>query len=137
MKKLFISYRPENFFFSELALTGMRVFIGLSLALAHGIKKTPPSDQFIEGVTALGFPMPVVFAWAASLAELAGGIALAIGLFTRPASAFICFTMGVAAFGKHSADPYNMQELSLLYGVVAFFFMVRGSNKYSIDSLMK
>ena len=137
IKRLFITYRPENSFFSELALTFLRVFTGLSLALAHGMGKTPPSEPFIEGVTNLGFPMPVFFAWAASLSELAGGIALAIGLFTRPASALICFTMAVAAFGRHANDAYGVKEMAFLYGAITFFFMVRGSNKFSIDSLMK
>ncbi len=137
LKKLFIAYRPENHFLSEIAMTGLRVFTGFSLALAHGMGKTPPPEKFIEGVAALGFPMPVFFAWAASLSELVGGIAMGIGLFTRPAAFFVAFTMGVAAFQQHANDAYGVKELSLLYGAIAAFFALRGSSRYSIDSLMK
>lgn len=137
MKKLFIAYRPENSFFSEIALTVLRVGVGFTMALAHGIHKTPPPEQFVQGVAGLGFPMPELFAWAASLAELAGGILIGIGLFTRPAAAMLLFTMAVAFFGAHGADPFAKKEMSFLYGLFAFYFMIRGSSRYSIDSLMK
>lgn len=36
------------------------------MALAHGLGKTPPPEQLIDGVANMGFPMAIVFAWAAS-----------------------------------------------------------------------
>lgn len=51
----------------DLDLVIFRLFVGLSMALAHGSGKMPPSDKFLAGVEALGFPMPIVFAWAAGL----------------------------------------------------------------------
>ena len=120
----------------EAALTLLRVFTGLSLALAHGLGKVPPSAGFVDGVAGLGFPMPVVFAWAAALSELVGGALLALGLLTRPAALAIAGTMAVAAFLRHAGDPYAKQELALFYLVVALLFAVRGANRLSLDHVV-
>ncbi len=125
---------------SPLANTGLallRVFAGLSLALAHGIGKLPPSERFIEGVARMGFPLAEWFAWAAGLAEFAGGFLLAAGLMTRPASVFIIITMAVAAFIRHADDPFSMKEKALLFGVVALAFLLIGSGKYGLDAILR
>jgi len=114
-----------------------RLSIGLILAFGHGLGKLPPSEQFISGVTALGFPMPLVFAWLAALSEFAGGLCLALGFLTRPASFFIAFTMAVAFFLAHASDPFNRKEMALLYLLIALFFFFRGGGKYSLDAVME
>ena len=117
-----------------IALTGLRVFVGLTMAFAHGLAKMPPSEQLIEGLGLMGFPSPVFFAWCAALAEFAGGLFLAVGLLTRPSALFIGITMAVAAFVAHGADPFQKKELALFYMVVAFFFAMRGAGAWSIDA---
>jgi putative oxidoreductase len=119
------------------ALTLLRVFAGLSLALAHGLGKMPPSEKFIEGVTNLGFPAPMLFAWSAGLAELAGGMLVAVGLATRPAAVFACFTMLVAAFGAHSADPFQKKELALLYATIMLAFVFVGAGRFGLDAFVR
>ena len=83
---------------ADVGLLGLRLFVGLAMAIAHGAKKIPPAERFVEGVAAMGFPLPEVFAWAAGLSEFAGGLLIAAGLLVRPASAFLLFTMAVAGF---------------------------------------
>ena len=56
----------------DAGLLILRVFAGLSLALAHGLGKLPPSDRFIAGAAEMGFPLPALFAWAAALPESLG-----------------------------------------------------------------
>lgn len=118
----------------ELAL---RIFAGLSLAFAHGWGKIPPSEGFVEGVGGLGFPLPLLFAWAAGLSEFLGGILLALGFATRPAAFFIFFTMMVAGLGQHWDDPYRMKELALLFGAVGFYFMITGAGRFSVDACIR
>lgn len=118
------------------ATTALRVFVGLSMGLTHGMGKTPPPQQLVDGLTGMGFPMPEVFAWLAALSELLGGIFLALGLATRPAAFFMTFTMGVAAFVAHSSDPFNVKEMALLYFFVGLFFVFRGAGKWSLDSFL-
>lgn len=136
MKNFLFKTTAENTTLNEATLTLLRIAAGLLMAGLHGMGKVPPSEKFIEGVTALGFPAPVLFAWAAGLAELVGGIFLAIGLFTRPAALLIAVTMLVAAFGKHLEDPMKIKELSLIYFSIALIFATRGAGKWSIDHLI-
>jgi putative oxidoreductase len=136
MKKLFVKITEEPTFLQNIGITALRVYVGFSMAFAHGIKKVPPSEGFIQGVTELGFPFPEFFAWSAGLAELMGGILLGIGLLTRPSGFFIAFTMAIAAFGAHASDPFQKKELALMYMALSLFFMIRGSTRYSVDRFL-
>lgn len=118
---------------ADLGVLLLRVFAGLSLALAHGLGKLPPSERFLVGIAEMGFPLPIVFGWAAALSELVGGILVALGLFTRPAAFFIAVTMSVAAFIRQAGDPFSELELALLYGIVAVTLLLVGAGRYSID----
>lgn len=136
MRRFLFATTVDARLLDEAALALLRVFTGLSLAFAHGLAKVPPSAGFIDGVGGLGFPLPVVFAWAAGLSELVGGALLALGLLTRPAALAIAGTMAVAAFLRHGGDPYAKQELALFYLVVALVFAVRGANRLSLDHVV-
>lgn len=123
--------------FRDSGLLVLRLVFGLALAFAHGMHKLPPSERFITGVGEMGFPAPVFFAWCASLAEAAGGLFLALGLLTRPAAFFVLFTMGVAFFLRHAGDPFDKQELSLLYGTAALCLLLAGPGRFSLDQALK
>ena len=111
----------------------MRLFAGLSMALAHGLGKLPPSERFVEGVAKLGFPAPAFFAWAAGLSEFLGGLLLAIGLFTRPAAAMILITMLVAGLHRHAQDPFKDKEKAFLYAAIALACLGLGAGRASLD----
>lgn len=121
----------------DLGLLIYRVFIGLSMAFAHGLGKLPPSEQMLQGVESMGFPLPVIFAWAAALSEFAGGLLIASGLFTRYASAFLGFTMAVAAFQVHAADPFKVKEMALLYLASCVLLIFTGAGQFSLDKLFR
>ena len=133
MKKLLFS-GTENTITTDVMLALFRVFAGLSMAFAHGIKKVPPSEGFIEHTGDLGFPLPEFFAYAAGLSEFAGALLLAFGLFTRPAAFFVASTMFVAAFINHAGDPFGDAEKAYLYFAIAIVYLVLGSGRYSLDS---
>lgn len=121
----------------DFALLLLRAVAGAGLALGHGLGKLPVSDQLVSGVAQMGFPAPVVFAWAAALAESVGGALLAIGLLTRPAALSILCTMGVAFFVVHGADPFQAKEKAMLYGIIALAFLLAGAGRYSFDALIR
>lgn len=129
-----LSANNSNPVFDHISMTLLRVFTGLTMALAHGMGKLPPPEQMTGALESMGFPMPGISAWAAALAEVVGGILLAIGLLTRPAAAFMAFTMFIAAFVVHSADPFQKKELALLYLVISLFFVFKGSGNWSVDA---
>lgn len=137
MRALLFKTTREAGLMGELSLTLLRVFAGLSMAFGHGLGKMPPSENFIAGTAALGFPMPVFFAWCAGLAEFVGGLFLALGLLTRPSALFIGITMATAGFLRHAPDPFKAKELAFLYLVVMVVFVVRGGSGFSIDRFIK
>lgn len=122
---------------SAVGLTLIRVVFGLSLALGHGLPKlTGDMSKFATGVAQLGFPFPTFFAWCATLAELVGGLLVAVGLFTRPAAAMAGFTMVVALY-RHRADPFGRMELALLYLAVLAAIALIGAGPWSLDAKVR
>lgn len=137
LKKILFGGESKVSVSANIGSTLLRVFAGLSIMLAHGFGKMPPSDKLIETTAKLGFPMPSVFAWAASLSEFAGGALLALGLLTRVSGFFIAFTMTVAVLGVHLNDPFGKKELGLLYLFIALLFMFKGANDWSLDAVLR
>lgn len=122
--------------YADLTLLCTRIFFGLSIAFAHGLKKIPPSDHFIEFVGSLGFPYAVFFAWQAGLSEFVGGICIALGLATRVSALTLLGTMFIAVFFAHSGDPFKKMELGLCYLFMASLLMALGAGRYSLDALL-
>ena len=121
----------------SLGIAVLRILVGGAMA-NHGFGKIFGGriEGFAEGVAQMGFPMPVVFAWAAALSELAGGLCLAAGLWTRPAAFFIFCTMSVALFIRHGADPFSVKELAYLYWSASLSLMLLGGGRYSVSQLI-
>lgn len=139
-KWLFFGLVPSSVL-ADLGLTVLRVFAGLSMALAHGWGKIQgPPEQFVTGVGELGFPAPAFFAWMAAVSEFGGGLLLAAGAVTRISAFFLLGTMLVAGLlyhGLHSGDPYADMERALLYAAISFAFMLTGSGRFSVDGMLR
>jgi len=138
----------------DYALLALRL-AGLYLALGHGLGKilalTSGQDWWINAVTGLGFPFPVVFAWAAALSEFIGGLCIALGLFTRAAAFFAACTMATAAFLRHGAitqflawiglssatpeqlDSLGNPERAILFLLIWIALMILGGGNLSLQ----
>lgn len=123
----------------DVALLVLRVAAGLIFVL-HGWGKlfggNPGMENFTKMVAGIGFPLPVVFAYAAALSEFLGGIALALGVFPRVATLFLGFVMLVALFAVKKAQlPKADPDLALLAIVVAVG--LHGAGRYTLGALLK
>jgi putative oxidoreductase len=122
---------------STLGWTLVRGVFGLALGLAHGLPKVMGDmGRFAQGVAELGFPYPLYFAWAASLAELVGGLFVAVGFLTRPAAFFAAFTLAVALY-RHRMDDFGRMELAVLYLAVFVAAVFIGGGPLSVDARMR
>lgn len=122
---------------ADAALVLPRVFAGLVLAVNFGASKLPVPEWFVTDVGNLGFPIPIVFAWAAVLAEVVGGLFLAVGFMTRPAAASIVCTMLVAALLQKAGDPLWERLPSLFFMAIAYYGLVLGGGRYSVDGWLR
>ena len=128
------SFTPR---WADAALVLPRVFAGLVLAVGFGASKFPVPEWFVTDVGNLGFPIPIAFAWAAVLAEVVGGLFLAVGFMTRPAAASIVCTMLVAALLQKAGDPLWERLPSLFFMAVAYYGLVLGGGRYSVDGWLR
>jgi putative oxidoreductase len=135
-RRFFIGVAPRAAL-ADAGLLILRAFTGLALALAHGVRKVPPSEGFVGRVEEMGFPAAELFAWGAGFAEFVCGLLLAIGLLTRPAAFFIVINMAVVAFVAHAGDAFGDREKGLLFGVIALTFLVIGAGRYSVDAFLR
>ena len=140
---------------SDYALLLLRT-AGLLMALTHGWAKfhaliIGQADWLVGMVSGLNFPLPVLFSWALGLTEFAGGICIAVGLYTRLSAACAAFAMFTAAFARHRslahfgawlgvASPsaeelqaFGNPEKALLFLIIMATLVVLGPGRLSID----
>lgn len=76
----------------------------------------------------------------AGLLEFYGGLAIAIGLLTRPVAFLLAGEMAVAYFMSHFPRGIwplqNRGEAAALYSFIFLFFSAHGAGGFSVDSLL-
>ena len=119
---------------ASLGLLVLRVGVGLSMAVGHGWGKLQSWSELSKT-----FPDPLGIGSTSSLAgallgELVGPVLIVLGLGTRLAAIPAAFTMGVALFVIHAADPFAKQEKALLFLLAFVALFLTGAGRYSIDA---
>jgi len=117
------------------AETLLRVVAGV-LLVTHGYGKIINPFGAVGMVEGLGFYPGVFWSPVLSATEFFGGILVAIGLFTRPASfaAMIVLSVTVYFHGIVTGEGLAGAEKSILWAAIFFFFAIRGSNAQSVDA---
>lgn len=128
-----------------LAALALRVPVGIILA-AHGAQKLFAwfGGYGLEGtgqfMASLGLEPGYLMALLAGSAEFFGGLALVLGVLTRPAAAIAAFTMLIAIVTVHLDNGLFMSNggyefgLSLLAATVAL--AIQGAGVFSLDKLI-
>ncbi|ABG40199.1 DoxX [Paraglaciecola sp. T6c] len=128
--------------FSALSL---RIPVGITF-IAHGAQKLFGAfgGYGLEGtgqwMASIGLEPGYTLAFLAGSAEFFGGIAILLGLLTRPAAAVLAFTMLVAIFGVHISNGLFMSnngyEYALALLAVSVSLVFSGAGRLSIDSII-
>ena len=119
---------------ASLGLLVLRVGAGVSMAVGHGWGKL---QSWSELSKSFPDPLGIGSTWSlagALLGELVGPVLIALGLGTRLAAIPAAFTMGVAFFAIHAADPFAKQEKALLYLIAFTTLLFTGAGRYSLDA---
>ena len=121
----------------DIILLAVRVFVGFAM-LSHGYPKLQMllAGGKIEFFDFLGMG-PQITLILTVLAEFVCSILLILGLFTRVSLGFLTFTMIIAGFVVHGADPFEKREMSLIYLSVYLLLMVMGAGKISVDHMIE
>lgn len=119
-----------------LALFVMRLALG-AVMLGHGYQKVFGGlHHHVEFVVSLGLP-----AWSAYLSaftEFFGGILILIGLFTRIASAAVCFDLCVAIAKVHFHNGLLSEhgyQFPLALAALAFALVFFGAGPIAFDHI--
>lgn len=130
---------------SSWAATALRIPVGIIFA-AHGAQKLfgwfggfglQGTAGWLESI---GLAPGTLMALLAGGAEFFGGLALIVGVLTRPAALALAFTMLVAIFKVHFVNGLFMANdgyefgLSLLAASVAL--LISGAGKASVDRVI-
>ncbi|MEC0371040.1 DoxX family protein [Paenibacillus chibensis] len=120
--------------------TLLRVVLGI-IFLAHGISKLQMGLGNVEAwFSSMG--VPGFMAYVAAFVELAGGILLIVGLFTRVVSAlFIVLMLGAIVTVKLSSgllghDQAAGYELELSLVLISIYLLASGPAALSLDHLI-
>jgi putative oxidoreductase len=132
------------------ALVPLRLVVGFGFA-AHGWAKLARGPgSFAVVLHAMGVPAPGLLAWATTLLELLGGVAVMLGAFVVPISLPLVVVMATAIFGVHLRYGYSSirlqgfgpagatfgpvgYELPLLYVVALVALALGGPSPLSLD----
>lgn len=122
--------------YPDIALLVLRLAAGFSFFM-HGQQKFQIGVANVEqGFAGMGIPLPGLAAWFITILETIGGLALMIGLLTRPVAALLFCDMLVATLLVHLKNGWlgeGGMELTALLGAMAFAVAVAGPGRYSID----
>jgi putative oxidoreductase len=120
-------------FYQDIAYSFMR-FIAGGLFAFHGAQKL---FGLFGGKIMTGVPKML----AAGIIEFAGGLLIALGLFTVVAAFIASGEMAVAYFTVHAKTAFwpilNSGELAILYCFVFFFIVWRGPGRFSLDRFIR
>jgi len=120
--------------------------VGLILA-AHGAQKLFGwfGGYGLEGtgqwLASIGLEPGYLMALLAGSAEFFGGLALVLGLLTRPAAVVAAFTMLVAIFAVHIGNGLLMANNGYEYALTLFAatvaLAIQGAGRFAVDNLLQ
>lgn len=127
------------------AALALRIPTGVIL-MAHGAQKLFGwfGGYGLEGtgqwMASIGLEPGYLMALLAGSAEFFGGIALLLGLLTRPAAIVSAFTMLVAIFSVHFSNGLFMSnngyEYALSLFAITLALAIQGAGRFAIDNLL-
>jgi len=126
----------QNLINRDFILLLLRLVVAVMM-LTHGIPK-------LRKLSSGNIQFPPLFGLNAKssltlavLAEVFCSLFLLVGLGTRLAAVPLIFTIVVAVFYIHLADPIGKKELGILYLSLYITLFFTGGGKYSLDHLLE
>jgi putative oxidoreductase len=122
----------------NITLLLLRIFAMIMFIQVGGFKLF----NWFGGMASVGATMTPLM-WVAGTLEVFGGLAILLGLFTRPVAFILSGEMAFAYFLGHASNGLgfwpmqNHGEQAILYCFMFLFLAAYGAGKYSLDAMMK
>jgi putative oxidoreductase len=137
---LFPALRPFYEALEPLSWLLIRCAVGLTLAVHGWGKVSRGAEAMAPAFMKMGYQDPILLIYFLILVEFVGGIAIAIGLFTRLFAAMLTIEMAVIMFAHYLPNGFSWlnrgYEFVMLWGLVALAIWWRGGGPYSVDRLI-
>jgi putative oxidoreductase len=115
-------------------LSILRIVTGL-LFLEHG------TGKYLDFPHLPQVPPTWSMAGVSGMLELAGGILMVIGLFSRPVAFLLSGNMAIAYFYAHQPRAFfpmlNAGEPAILFSFIFLYLFFAGPGPWSLDAMMK
>ncbi|HEX6170044.1 MAG TPA: DoxX family protein [Chitinophagaceae bacterium] len=127
-------YTPNGVW--ETGAVILRVVAGLTI-FKYGLEifSEDKMNGYTSWLTDLKFPSPETTAYIGKVCELAGGLLMALGLFTRIAAIPLIITMVVIGFIMGEPE-FLAADGSILLLLIFLHFLLTGPGKLSLDHLL-
>jgi putative oxidoreductase len=89
--------------------------------------------EFAGFLESHGVPLPLFAAFLSAYAQFLCGGLIILGLYTRAAGAVMVINFIAALVIAHIGQPYNANYPAFIMLAAAFFFMLHGAGKPSLD----
>ncbi|OIP00346.1 MAG: DoxX family protein [Bacteroidetes bacterium CG2_30_33_31] len=140
MIDIFKAFNSKLNILSDLPLLAMRLILAYGF-WGPGMMKWKDINAIGAWFESMGYPMPMLNAYAAATTEVAGAVLLIFGFATRIISIPLMIVMLVAIFTVHGANGFeaanNGFEIPLYYLIMLFTLLIYGGGKISIDGILK
>lgn len=124
----------------DLPLLAMRVILAYGF-WKPGMMKWNDIDAIGSWFEGMGYPLPLLNAYAAANTEVAGAVLLLLGFATRLISIPLMVIMLVAIFTVHGANGFeagnNGFEIPLYYLIMLFTLTIYGGGKISVEGIIR
>jgi len=118
----------------------IRYAAGLILAWHGWLKVSRGVEAYAPTFAKMGYEPAVPIVILLAFVEFAGGLGVAIGLFTRFFAAAAALEMAEIVFDVYWSNGYSWlkqgYEYPLLWGLVLFAIALRGGGPWSVDKLI-
>ena len=116
---------------SILRIVSAAIFITAGTTITFGVPPGPPDMPPVPLMSQMGI---------GGLLEIVGGIALLVGLFTRPIAFVLAGMMAVAYFQFHFPQSFfptvNQGTPAILYCFMFLYLMLAGGGPWSVDAAL-
>ncbi len=120
----------EDYAYTILRVGGGLIFVPFGYAKLFG----GGFEGAVKFFTKIGLEPAAALVTYVGIVEIFGGLAVAVGLLTRPIAGLMTINMLVVTFYVYGGMAWGRIAFPLLWALVMFVIFIRGGQRHSVDS---